>query len=92
MIGVFSILFYINYLQVIIKFRLIDNQRIAMKFPNEVPLCGILEGIYVLKRSFSGELHCNGLIFRESEANEGMKVTLMFSIYIEEFWSKRLDV
>lgn len=63
-----------------------------MKFPNEVPLCGIQVGIFVLKRSFSGELHCNGLIFRESEANEGMKVTFMFSIYIEEFWSKRLDV
>ena len=82
----------INLLQVLIKFRLIDNQRIAMKFPNEVPWCGIQVGIYVLKRNFSEELHCNGLIFKESEANEDMKVLLCFSIYIVDFGSKRLGV
>ena len=73
------------------NFRLIENEQLAMKVPYEVPFwerCypewnkGFVNiRMFVGIRNFMRELHCNRLIFRESELYDNLKPNLIQSLY-----------
>jgi hypothetical protein len=72
------------------NFRLVENERFAMKFPHEVLFLGGChpdksEGLGNVRFSVHGRyfirgLHCNPLISREYEVYDNLKLSLMQSL------------